>query len=188
MLGVSGQGAAMGILTDHKYASTLPEAAAFAVNGGLDLEDANNAKETVFGGIADAIKLGLLEESQVDESVSRLMFVRMRTGEFDDPALQPYRKIPTDQVQDPDRLLLILFGSAGTLSGRVLMFYRLSLRLFGGVGADPLGGAPVAEPACGHGVPRAAREQEQHAAALGDDQAQDRSGRSFRRLPVVLLR
>ena len=100
-----GQGAAMGILTDHKYASTLPEAAAFAVNGGLDLEDANNAKETVFGGIADAIKLGLLEESQVDESVSRLMFVRMRTGEFDDPALQPYRKIPTDQVQDPDRLL-----------------------------------------------------------------------------------
>ena len=46
MLGVSGQGAAMGILTDHKYASTLPEAAAFAVNGGLDLEDANNAKET----------------------------------------------------------------------------------------------------------------------------------------------
>ena len=112
----------MGILTDHKYASTLPEAAAFAVNGGLDLEDANNAKETVFGGIADAIKLGLLEESQVDESVSRLMFVRMRTGEFDDPALQPYRKIPTDQVQDPDRLLLMesLFGSAGTLSGGVL--------------------------------------------------------------------
>ena len=52
MLGVL-QGAVMGILTDHKYASTLPEAAAFAVNGGLDLEDANNAKETVFGGIAD---------------------------------------------------------------------------------------------------------------------------------------
>ena len=70
-----------------------------------------------FGGIADAIKLGLLEESQVDESVSRLMFVRMRTGEFDDPALQPYRKIPTDQVQDPDRLLLargFYLGSAGT--------------------------------------------------------------------------
>ena len=110
----------MGILTDHKYASTLPEAAAFAVNGGLDLEDANNAKETVFGGIADAIKLGLLEESQVDESVSRLMFVRMRTGEFDDPALQPYRKIPTDQVQDPDRLLLEDYiGSAGTVGPSV---------------------------------------------------------------------
>eukprot|EP01046_Picozoa_sp_COSAG06_P061138 COSAG06_NODE_13285_length_1273_cov_19.572402_1_plen_33_part_10 len=29
-------------------------------------------------GIADAIKLGLLNESQVDESVSRLMYVRMR--------------------------------------------------------------------------------------------------------------
>ena len=29
----SDQGAAMGILTDHKYAKTLPEAAAFAVSG-----------------------------------------------------------------------------------------------------------------------------------------------------------
>lgn len=43
-------------------------------------------------GIADAIKLGLLNESQVDESVSRLMYVRMRTGEFDDPSLVPYRR------------------------------------------------------------------------------------------------
>ena len=131
-----GQGAAMGILTDHKYASTLPEAAAFAVNGGLDLEDANNAKETVFGGIADAIKLGLLEESQVDESVSRLMFVRMRTGEFDDPALQPYRKIPTDQVQDPDRLLLMesLFGSAGTFWGRVLRVLQTESETLWGCG------------------------------------------------------
>ena len=59
----------MGILTDHKYAKTLPEAAAFAVSGGLDLEDANNAKETVFSGIGDAIKLGLLAESDVDDSV-----------------------------------------------------------------------------------------------------------------------
>eukprot|EP01043_Picozoa_sp_COSAG02_P020391 COSAG02_NODE_1005_length_15270_cov_11.414607_7_plen_714_part_00 len=103
---VSDQGAAMGILTDHKYATTLAEAAAFAVNGGLDLEDANSPSETVFGGIADAIKLGLLSESQVDESVSRLMYVRMRTGEFDDPGLQPYRKIPKDQIRSKAHLAL----------------------------------------------------------------------------------
>jgi hypothetical protein len=37
-------------------------------------------KQNAFSaGIADAIKLGLLNESQVDESVSRLMYVRMRT-------------------------------------------------------------------------------------------------------------
>ena len=50
-------------------------------------------KQNAFSaGIADAIKLGLLNESQVDESVSRLMYVRMRTGEFDDPSLVPYRR------------------------------------------------------------------------------------------------
>lgn len=103
---VSDQGAAMGILTDHKYARTLPEAAAFAVNGGLDLEDANSPSETVFGGIADAIKLGLLNESQVDESVSRLMYVRMRTGEFDDPGLQPYRRLSKDQIRSKAHLAL----------------------------------------------------------------------------------
>ena len=96
----------MGILTDHKYAQTLPEAAAFAVRGGLDLEDANNAKETVFGGIASAIKLGLLTEADVDDSVSRLMFVRMRTGEFDDPTLQPYRNISVDRIRSAGHIAL----------------------------------------------------------------------------------
>ena len=74
--------------------------------GGLDLEDANSPSETVFSGIADAIKLGLLSESQVDESVSRLMYVRMRTGEFDDPGLQPYRKLSKDHIRSKAHLAL----------------------------------------------------------------------------------
>ena len=74
-----------------RYASTLAEAAAYAVSGGLDLEDANSPAQTVFGGIAAAIKQGLLPAAAVDESVGRLMYVRMRTGEFDDPAGNPVR-------------------------------------------------------------------------------------------------
>ena len=77
---VSDQGAAYGVMSSHKYAKTLPEAAAFAVSGGLDLEDADSSKSTAFAGLADAIRLGLLNESFVDASVSRLMFVRMRAS------------------------------------------------------------------------------------------------------------
>ena len=68
------------MMSSHKYAKTLPEAAAFAVSGGLDLEDADSSKSTAFAGLADAIRLGLLNESFVDASVSRLMFVRMRAS------------------------------------------------------------------------------------------------------------
>ena len=38
---VSDQGAAYGILTEHKYANSTAQAAAYAVKGGLDLEDAD---------------------------------------------------------------------------------------------------------------------------------------------------
>ena len=93
---VSDQGAAYGILADHKYGNSLAEAAALAVKGGLDLEDANDAQHTAFSGITDAIKGGLLSgswlslsdtcvewmtaEADVDASVRRLMYVRMKTG------------------------------------------------------------------------------------------------------------
>ena len=38
---MSDQGAAYGILTEHKYANSTAQAAAYAVKGGLDLEDAD---------------------------------------------------------------------------------------------------------------------------------------------------
>ena len=92
---VSDQGAAYGIFSDHKYGSSISEAAALAIKGGLDLEDANDAQHTIFSGVADAISQGLLSgdrflclvldgsvaEADVDASVSRLMYVRMRTGQ-----------------------------------------------------------------------------------------------------------
>ena len=76
------------------------------MQGGLDLEDANDAGHTVFGGIPDAVAQGLLPEAFVDRSVSRLVYVRMRTGEFDDPSLQPYRQIPFEQIRTAAHLAL----------------------------------------------------------------------------------
>ena len=73
---------------------------------GLDLEDANSQSETVFSGIAEAIKIGLLHEDQIDTAVRRLMYVRLRTGEFDDPELQPYRKLLPERIRSAAHLNL----------------------------------------------------------------------------------
>jgi len=72
----------------------------------LDLEDANDQNHTVFSGIQAAISEGLLAENDVDQSVSRLFYVRMKLGEFDDPAEQPYRQIPTSVIRSPAHLAL----------------------------------------------------------------------------------
>eukprot|EP00041_Stephanoeca_diplocostata_P028922 m.838661 g.838661 ORF g.838661 m.838661 type:complete len:836 (-) comp23463_c0_seq5:1378-3885(-) len=104
---VSDQGSAYGIMTDHKYTHTMPETAAVAVRAGLDLEDANEASQTAFSGLVDAVKQGLLSESaDIDKSVSRLFYVRMRTGEFDPADHNPYRQIPPSEIRSATHLNL----------------------------------------------------------------------------------
>ena len=111
---VSDQGAAYGIMADHKYADTLPEAAAAAVSAGLDLEDANDPAHTAFSGLVAAVEAGLLDEGQIDAAVSRLFFVRLKLGEFDDPALVPYRSIRPDAIRSEKHLGLTRRAAAST--------------------------------------------------------------------------
>jgi len=56
----------------QSWAPSPPSAQA----GGLDLEDADDTEHTAFGGLADAVRLGLLPEAAIDSSVSRLMCVQ----------------------------------------------------------------------------------------------------------------
>ena len=77
-----------------------------AVLGGLDLEDADDQSRSVFASLPDAVAKGLLNESAIDQSVSRLFYVRMRTGEFDNASLQPYRHIPMSAVRSEAHLEL----------------------------------------------------------------------------------
>lgn len=75
---VSDQGAAWGIYSKagHAFAKTIPEAAAYAVRGGLDLEDTDTPADSVLHqGLPGAVAQGLLSESDIDRSVSRLMYV-----------------------------------------------------------------------------------------------------------------
>eukprot|EP00662_Eupelagonemidae_sp_cell21_P057960 gene57960-biopygen14028 len=102
-------------MSDHKYAKTLPEAEAAAVNAGLDLEDANSASQTVFSGIPDAINLGLLNETDVDVAVSRLMKVRMLTGEFDPADGNRYTNISMDHIRSSSNLALAKLAATKSL-------------------------------------------------------------------------
>ena len=102
---VSDQGAAYGVWHDHAYARNASEAAALAVRAGLDLEDADSAEETVLSSIPAAVATGALSEKEhVDPAVSRLFYVRMRTGEFDPPINNPYRLIDPAVIRSPAHL------------------------------------------------------------------------------------
>jgi beta-glucosidase len=104
---VSDQGAAYGIYSSHKYARNYSEGAAFAVKGGLDLEDTDSPADSIFAlGLPGAVADGLLVEADIDQSVSRLIYVRMKTGEFDDPVEQPYRQIAFTQIRSAAHLAL----------------------------------------------------------------------------------
>ena len=73
---VSDQGAAWGIYskTGHAFAKTVEEAAAYAVRGGLDLEDTDTPADSVLHhGLPGAVAQGLLSKGDIDQSVSRLM-------------------------------------------------------------------------------------------------------------------
>ncbi len=73
----------------HHVTSTAPESVALAVRNGCDLNCGN-----LYGNLLIAISEGLLEESFITESVTRLMTTRMRLGMFDAPEKVPYAAIP----------------------------------------------------------------------------------------------
>jgi beta-glucosidase len=50
----------------------------------------------------NAVKLGLLRESDIDQSLERLFEARIRLGQFDPAAQVPYTKIPFSAVHSPE--------------------------------------------------------------------------------------
>jgi beta-glucosidase len=96
---VSDCGAMRDIHVGHRYAKTLPEAAAVAFKTGTDnicaYPPLNVAEERQ--AILDSIKQGLLPESDADTALRRLFTARFRLGLFDPPAMVPYSKITPAQ-------------------------------------------------------------------------------------------
>jgi beta-glucosidase len=89
---VSDCGAVGDIFRNHKYASTLGEAAVAAVKAGTDLTCG-----TEYRTLVDEVKAGHITEAEIDRSAERLFVARFRLGMFDPPERVPYSKIPISE-------------------------------------------------------------------------------------------
>lgn len=89
---VSDCGAVGDIYRNHKYTSTLGEAAVAAVKAGTDLTCGDEYRTLV-----DEVKAGRLAEAEIDRSLERLMVARFRLGMFDPPERVPFSKIPISE-------------------------------------------------------------------------------------------
>lgn len=74
----------------------MVHAAADAIRQGTDLDTGSFA---VYAG--EALKLGLLSEGDIDQALRRIMRVRFRLGEFDPPAMVPYKRISPSIIDSP---------------------------------------------------------------------------------------
>jgi beta-glucosidase len=88
------------IETGHKYAKSAAQAGAFAIKAGLDsdcttsgLFDQGGAPD--FQRYVDAVKQGLLTESEVDVALKRMLRVRFELGLFD-----PLERVKAAQLPD----------------------------------------------------------------------------------------
>lgn len=82
---VSDCGAINDIKANHKFTASDAESVAYAVKGGVDLNCGNLYKK-----IPKAVRLGLLNESDVDKSLKRLLVTRFKLGMFEPKGAGPY--------------------------------------------------------------------------------------------------
>jgi beta-glucosidase len=99
---VSDCGAVTGILRGHHFTASQPEASALALKRGMDNECAEFFTKVTdnrdYGPYLEAVKQGLLKESDIDVAVTRLMTARMKLGMFDLPEMVPYTKISESEL------------------------------------------------------------------------------------------
>ena len=96
----------------HRTHPDKESAASAAVISGTDLDCGGS-----YSGLLDGVKRGLIQESDIDVSLTRLMKARFELGEMDDPADVEWTRIPYSVVacQRHDSLALELARKSMTL-------------------------------------------------------------------------
>lgn len=113
---VSDCGAIHDIYASHLLVKTASEAAALAVKNGCDLEcGCTYGIPCHYGQLAEAIRQGLVTETEIDRSVKRLLMARFRLGMFDPPEAVPYSHIPYSVVNSPEHRELALEAAQQSL-------------------------------------------------------------------------
>jgi beta-glucosidase len=93
---VSDCGAIDDIYLRHKYVKTEAEASALAVKTGTDLTCGREYRSLV-----QAVKDGMISETEIDKAVKRLMTARFKLGMFDPPEMVSYARIPYSENDSP---------------------------------------------------------------------------------------
>lgn len=97
---VSDAGDVLGTVNDHKYLPDYKQAVAASIRAGID--SITDDHDIVKQAIRDALKEGLLEESDLDNALRNAFRVRMRLGEFDPPERNPYASIGESAILAPE--------------------------------------------------------------------------------------
>ncbi|NWW25406.1 XYL2 arabinofuranosidase, partial [Falcunculus frontatus] len=104
----------------HHYTHTFLETAVASVNAGCNLELSYGMRNNVFMHIPQALAMGniTLQASEgsvgsgslqmLHDRVRPLFYTRMRLGEFDPPAMNPYSSLDLSVVQSPEHRNLSL--------------------------------------------------------------------------------
>jgi beta-glucosidase len=95
------------IANGHHYAPDFPHAASAAVKAGADLECGYREGQT-FPSLVDAVHQGLIQESEIDTALRRLLRARFKLGMFDPPSIFAYGRIAMSEVNSPEHRLLSL--------------------------------------------------------------------------------
>jgi beta-glucosidase len=91
------------IFEGHAVVANSTQAAARALKAGLDLCCGTNYNDLVA-----AVRLGLVNEQQIDTAVRHVFTARFRLGLFDPPDMVPYSKIPITENDSPEHERLAL--------------------------------------------------------------------------------
>jgi beta-glucosidase len=93
---VSDVNAVINLKEHYKAVETLEEGVARSIAAGNDI--LGLSKGSIFTNALNAVKQGLLTETQLDQSVARGLSLRFRLGMFDPPDRQPWAQIPESAV------------------------------------------------------------------------------------------
>jgi len=90
-------GAVDDVLSSHHYAKSRAEAAAMALQTGVDSDCGGVYQASAL----DALKQGLITEADMDKALVNIYTIRMRLGEFDPQSIVPYAGIKPSIINDP---------------------------------------------------------------------------------------
>ncbi|HUP03653.1 MAG TPA: glycoside hydrolase family 3 C-terminal domain-containing protein [Bryobacteraceae bacterium] len=100
---VPDSGAVQLLVNSYHEVATMEEAAAKTILAGSDLDNGLYPRT-----LATAVQKGFLKESDLDQSLRRVLRVRYRLGEFDPPSMVPYSKISPSIIDSaPNRALTL---------------------------------------------------------------------------------